>query len=84
MKAQEPKEPNTITELAVRHASKLNTTSPLRPSGNVAASRAVDLGSIPAFPVGLFPGRVTPCQASGFIGSALGLVGPVVVHWDWV
>ena len=25
-----------------------------------------------------------PCQASGIIGSALGLVGPVSVYCDWV
>ena len=25
-----------------------------------------------------------PCQAPGFIGSALGLVGPVSVYCDWV
>ena len=25
-----------------------------------------------------------PCQARGFIGSALGLVGPVSVYCDWV
>ena len=44
---------------------------------------------------GIFPGRVMPvtsklafqwlpCQAPGIIGSALGLVGPVSVYWDWV
>ena len=25
-----------------------------------------------------------PCQASGDIGSALGLVGPMSVHWDGI
>ena len=53
-----------------------------------SASRVADLGSIPAFPVGLFPGRVilmisklvlqklVHCQALGDTGSALGLAGP--------
>ena len=60
-----------------------------------SAWRAEDLGSIPAFDVVPFPGRVMPqtsnlvlpwlpCQAPGVIGSALGLVGPVSVYCDFV
>ena len=60
-----------------------------------SASREANLGSIPAFAVGIFPGRVIPvtlklalqwlpCQAPGVIGSVPGLVGPVSVHDDWV
>ena len=46
----------------------------------VSASRAAGLGSIPAFAVGLFQGRVTP-----IIGTPrLGLFGLVSVHCDWV
>ena len=55
-----------------------------------SASKAADLGSCPVFSVGNFPGRVIqvtpklalqwlPCQAPSFIGSALGLGGPVSV-----
>ena len=54
----------------------------------VSASRAVDLSSIPAFILDLFPGQIIPVtetlilqwlpsQAPGVIGSALGLVGLV-------
>ena len=52
-------------------------------------------GLIPAFSVGIFPGRLLPViqklpfqwqsyQAPGVIGSALGLVGPMSVYYDWV
>ena len=41
-------------------------------------SRVADLGWIPAFSMGLL------CHAPGIIGSALGLVGPVSVYYDWV
>ena len=51
-------------------------------------SRAADLGSIPAFDVDLYHGRVMPvteklasqwlpCRAPGMVVSALGLAGPV-------
>ena len=53
-----------------------------------ADSRAVDLGSVRDFPMGLFPGRIIgvtknvalqwlPCQVPAVIGSALELVGLV-------
>ena len=53
------------------------------------------LGSIPAFAVDVFLGRVIsvaqqlvlqwlPCQGPGITGSALGLVGPMSVDCDWV
>ena len=59
-----------------------------------SASRVADLGSIPTFAVGIFPGWVIPvnynliaqwlpCQVPGVIGSVLGLVGPVSVYCDW-
>ena len=52
-------------------------------------------GSIPACPVGIFPGRVMPvtyklalrwlpCRAFGLIGPVLRLVGPVSVYYDWM
>ena len=70
-------------------------TVPLWPGGKTRASRAADLGSIPAFRLALFPGQVIPvtetlalqwllCQAPGVIGSAPGLVGQVSVYCDWV
>ena len=60
-----------------------------------SALRAADLGSIPAFAVGLFPCRVIPvfqklvllslpCQAPGVTASALGPVGLESVYCDWV
>ena len=60
-----------------------------------STSRAADLGSIPAFSVGIFPRQIIPvtyklalqclpCQAPGMIGPALGLVGPVSAYSDWV
>ena len=60
-----------------------------------SASRAAGFGSILAFGVDLFPGRVIPvtekmatqwlpCQAPGVLGSALGLGSPVSVYCDWV
>ena len=69
-----------------------------RPVGLVVkapASRAGVPGSSPAFVQGIFPGRVTPlterlvfqwlpCQASGLLRSATGLVGLVSVYCDWV
>ena len=61
----------------------------------MSASRTSVLGSNPALPVWLFPGRVIPVtqrlvcwwllyQAPGVIGLVLGLVGPVSVCHDWV
>ena len=60
---------------------------------NRPPSIAADVGSIPAFPVDLFRGRVKlgteklelqwlPCQAPGVLGSLLGLAGPVSVYYD--
>ena len=68
---------------------------PRGPNGKVSASKVAGRGSIPAFAVDLFPGLVIPvtsklvlqwlpCQAPGFVGSALGLAGPVSVYCDWV
>ena len=65
------------------------------PSGKVSASRAADLGSIPAFSLWLSLGRVIPvtwrlifqwllCQMLGIIGSALALVGPIYVSILWL
>ena len=65
-------------------------TPPRCSSGTASSSRAVDLGSKPAFPVGRFPGRIIPViSKSGSPGawcyrSGLGLVGPVSVQRDWV
>ena len=56
----------------------------------VSVLRASDLGLVPAFGMDLFLGGVIPvtplaaCQAPGVRGSALGLVGPVSVYFDWV
>ena len=61
------------------------------PNGKASASREED----PGFESHLHWDRVIPvtqklalqwlfCQAPGVIGSALGLVGPVSVHCDWV
>ena len=58
-------------------------------------SRAEDPGFDSRLTRGIFLGRVIPvasklalqwlpCQAHGYIGSALGLVGPVSVYCDWV
>ena len=80
---------------SARRAGERDRT-PLYPRGSVvkeSAPSAADLGSIPAFSVVLFRGRVIPvtsklalqwlpCQAPGVIGSALGLVGPVSVYVD--
>ena len=60
-----------------------------------SAWREADLGSIPAYTLGIFPGWVIPvthklalqwllCQTLGIIGSSLGLVDPVSVYCDWV
>ena len=73
--------------------STVSHSPPRWPSGKASASRAADLGSIPALAVDLIPGRVTPvaktlelqrlpCLAFGSIGSALGLIGPVSVYSD--
>ena len=59
----------------------------------MSALRVEDLGSIPAFAMDHFPGRVIPVtsnlvlkqllyQAPGITGSVLGLVGPVLVYCD--
>ena len=59
----------------------------------VSTSRAEDLGSIPAFAVGVVLGRVRPvssklviqwlpCQALGVLGSLPRLVGRVSVYCD--
>ena len=85
---------------AVYASNRPMTASPLLhrlvgPVVKASAPRAADLGSIPALLADLFPGPVTPvgytgvlrwlpCQASGVIGSAMGLVGPVSVYRDWV
>ena len=64
-------------------------------NGKASASRAADLDSIPAFPMGLFSGlshisglksvlQWLPCQSPGVVGSALGLADPVSVYCDWV
>ena len=65
------------------------------PNGKASVSRAEDSGSIPAFAVDNFAGRVMlvtsklalqwlPCQGPGVIRSAPELVGPVSVDCDWV
>ena len=61
----------------------------------LVASSLAEWGSIPAYAVGIFPGRVIPvakrlvlqwlpCPAIGVIGSVLGVAGPVLVYRDWI
>ena len=63
---------------------------PRWPSGKGSATTAADPRSNSAFLAGLFAGPVMPVpqhlalSASGVIGSALGLAGPVSVHCDGV
>ena len=59
-----------------------------------STSTMADVGSIPAFAVGVCPGRMIPVtqkfntqwqpsQAAADVSSTLGLVGPVSVYCDW-
>ena len=67
---------------------------PRWPSGKASASRAEDPGFEFRLRQDFFGLSHTsdsyialqwlPCQASGIVGSALGLVGPVSVYCDWV
>ena len=68
---------------------------PRWPSGKASASRAEETGFESRLRLDFLGGRVIPatqklalqwlpCQAPGFIGSALELVGPVSVYCDWV
>ena len=86
------KQPTTATT-GFANTTSLSPIESSRLVGRVVKAsvfRAADLGSIPAFAVDLFPGRVIPmtstlalprlpCQVPGAIGSALGLVGMVSV-----
>ena len=75
----------------------LHDTGPRRLRVKASASRAADLGLIPFFAVGLFPGGVIAVtyklipqwlasRALSAIESALRLVGPVylAVQCDWM
>ena len=71
------------------------TEPPHSPSGKASTSRAEDPRFESRLRRDFFGGRVIPvtsklalqwlpCPATGVIGSALGLVGPVSVYCDWV
>ena len=60
---------------------------PVWPSGKVSTMRVGDMGFEPHVPVPVIPVtsdlllKWLPCQAPGMIGSVLGLVGMVSLHW---
>ena len=84
-----------FSRVALQSSGLLKTVPPVAVVVKLSASCAAGLGSIPAFAVDLFPGRVMPMtwqiefqwlpyQAPGVIGSAPGLDGPVLVYSGWV
>ena len=78
--------------LSVRYVHDHPSIPPRWPSGKASASRAEGPGFESRLRRDFFGVESyqwlalqwLPCQATGVIGSALGLVGPVSVYCDWV